>query len=137
MIAKKVSRFIPVLMMILILGEAIASNVNIDYSHNVAGTGTVMTDFEMGSVESTKAIGEVRGTGEVINRYVYLSNNTENITIQDQFLFTKAQPSNGTTIESYPAMKRIPGSFRLLGTAWSGRINPLGPKINLNQSASY
>lgn len=137
MIAKIIPRSILIAMMIWILGAAMASNVNIDYSHNIAGTGTVMTDFEMGSVESTIAKGEVRGTGELMNRYVYLSNNTENVTVFDQFLFTKAQPSNGTALESYPVMKREPGSFRLLGTIWSGRINSLNQKININQSAPY
>lgn len=123
MIAENIPRLILIVMMICILGEALASSVNIDYSHNVAGTGTVMTDFEMGSAESTIATGEVHGTGEVMNKYLYLSNQSQNVTILDQFLFTKAQPSNDTTINRYPRMERKPKSFRLLGTDWSGKIN--------------
>ena len=120
---KKASQIIVAALLILVMGDAIASNLNIDYSHNVAGTGTVMTNFEMGSAENTKAIGEVHGTGEILNKYIFSSNSSENITILDQFLFTKAQPSNVTTIKSYPVMERMPGSFRLLGTSWSGQIN--------------
>ena len=40
--------------LVIALGvNAALSNVDIDYSHNVAGTGTVMTDFKMGSSENT------------------------------------------------------------------------------------
>jgi len=63
---KKASQIIIAVLLILVMGDAIASNLNIDYSHNVAGTGTVMTNFEMGSAENTKAIGEVHGTGEIL-----------------------------------------------------------------------
>lgn len=117
------------LILIWIIWDA-AADIDIDYSHSVAGTGTVMTDFQMGSVDSTRAIGEVHGTGEVLSRYIFQSNNSENITIQDQILFTKSQASNTTGMKSYPQMKRNPGSFRLLGTAWSGRIDGINPKIN-------
>ena len=48
-----------------------------------------MTDFKMGSDESTLATGRVRGSGEVMNKYVFVSNNSENVSIEDQFLFTK------------------------------------------------
>lgn len=123
MIEKKISLIILIALASWIMGESMASEVNIDYSHNVAGTGTVMTDFVMGSEHSTKAIGAVHGTGEVMNKYLFLSNNSENVTILDQFLFTKAQPSNDTSIERYPRMERKEGSFRLLGTDWSGNIN--------------
>lgn len=130
MIEKKVSLIILIALASWIMGESMASNLNIDYSHNVAGTGTVMTDFDMGSAESTKATGEVHGTGEVVNKYLYLSNQSQNVTILDQFLFTKAQPSNDTTINKYPRMERKPGSFRMLGTAWSGKIDSIDIKIN-------
>ena len=133
MTAKNVPRMILIALMIWILGEAMASNVNIDYSHNVAGTGTVMTDFVMGSEESTIATGEIHGTGEVMNRYIFLSNQSQNVTILDQFLFTKAQlsnESNDAAINKYPRMERKPGSFRLLGTTWSKKINSFDTKIS-------
>jgi hypothetical protein len=113
-----------VLALMMIAGAYAAStNMDIDYSHNVVGTGTVMTDFKMGSDESTQATGKIRGSGEVINKYVFSSNNSENVSIEDQFLFTKAPTAHEITISDYPQMAIIPGSFRLLGTSWAAKIN--------------
>lgn len=112
------------LIMMMIAGAYAAStNMDIDYSHNVIGTGTVMTDFRMGSDDSTQATGRIRGSGEVVNKYVFSSNNSENISIEDQFLFTKAPVAHEITISDYPQMIEIPGSFRLLGTRWAAKIN--------------
>jgi hypothetical protein len=112
------------LMMMMTAGTYAAStNMDIDYSHNVVGTGTVMTDFRMGSDESTQATGRIRGSGEVVNKYVFSSNNSENISIEDQFLFTKAPIAYEISIRDYPQMRIIPGSFRLLGTSWATKIN--------------
>jgi hypothetical protein len=103
--------------------HAASTNMDIDYSHNVVGTGTVMTDFKMGSDESTLATGKIRGSGEVMNKYTFFSNNSENVSIEDQFLFTKAPIAHEITMRDYPQMAIIPGSFRLLGTTWASRIN--------------
>ena len=103
--------------------HAASTNMDIDYSHKVTGTGTVMTDFKMGSAESTQATGRVRGSGEVMNKYTFVSNNSENVSIEDQFLFTKAPVAHEITIRDYPQMTGIPGSFRLLGTSWAAKIN--------------
>jgi hypothetical protein len=113
-------------LLMTISAPAYSSNVDIDYVHNIEGTGTVITDYKMGSDESTVAVGKVRGTGEVTNKYLYQSNNTENVTIEDQFHLSGVQESHPITIGDYPQMTRIPGSFRLLGTAWAGRINITG-----------
>jgi hypothetical protein len=102
---------------------AASTNMDIDYSHNVVGTGTVMTDFKMGSDESTQATGRIRGSGEVVNKYVFSSNNSENVSIEDQFLFAKAPIAHEITIRDYPQMRIIPGRFRLLGTSWATKIN--------------
>ncbi len=102
---------------------AYSSDVDIDYTHNIAGTGTVITDYKIGSQESTVATGKVRGTGEVMNKYLFQSNNTENVTIEDQFYLGGAVEAHQISISDYPQMTRIPGSFRLLGTSWAGRIN--------------
>ena len=114
-----------ILVMIAPLAVAYASStdMDIDYSHNVVGTGTVMTDFVMGSDESTVAAGRVRGSGEVVNKYVFVLNNTENVSIEDQFLFTKAPVVQEASTGSYPQMTGHPGSFRLLGTSWAADIN--------------
>lgn len=111
------------LLIIAIGVNAALSDVDIDYSHNVVGTGTVMTDFKMGSTESTVAKGEMHGTGDVTDKYVFQSNNSGNITIQDQFLFTKAPVHNEITIRDYPPLSNISGNLRLLGTIWAGKIN--------------
>jgi hypothetical protein len=105
---------------------AYSTNVDIDYLHNVEGTGTVITDYQMGSTESTVAMGKVRGTGEVMNKYLYLSNNTENVTIEDQFYLAGIQESHQISVGDYPQMTRVPGTFRLLGTPWASKINLTG-----------
>ncbi len=110
-------------LVIIAVAYAASANMDIDYSHNVVGTGTVMTDFRMGSDESTQATGKIRGSGEVINKYVFSSNNSENVSIEDRFLFTKAPIAHEITIRDYPQMTIIPGSLRLVGTSWAARIN--------------
>jgi hypothetical protein len=108
---------------IIVVGvNAALSYVDIDYSHNLVGTGTVMTDFKMGSSESTVAAGEVHGTGDITNRYIFQSNNSGNITIHDQFLFTKAPVNKEITIRDYPPLNNTSGNLRLLGTIWAGKI---------------
>lgn len=117
------------LILILILqppssvAHASSTDMDIDYSHNVVGTGTLMTDFVMGSDESTVASGRVRGSGEVVNKYIFVLNNTDNVSIEDEFLFAKAPLVQGVIIGSYPQMTGSPGSFRLLGTSWAAEIN--------------
>jgi len=113
------------LLIIAVGVNAALSYVDIDYSHNLVGTGTVMTDFKMGSSESTVATGEVHGTGDVTNKYVFQSNNSGNITITDQFLFTKSPVNNEITIRDYPPLNNTSGNLRLLGTIWAGKINLL------------
>ena len=103
--------------------NAALSDVDIDYSHNVAGTGTVMTDFKMGSSENTVAIGEVHGTGDVTDRYIFQSNDSGNTTILNEFLFTKAPAYHEITIRDYPLLNNTSGDLRLQGTIWAGKIN--------------
>ena len=103
-----------------------SSNVDIDYSHNVVGTGTVMTDFKMGSPESTKAIGEVHGTGDVMDKYTFQSNNSENITIEDQFLFTKVSVVHEVTNSRLSSDEvEDSGNLRLQGTMLGGKNKSL------------
>ena len=98
-----------------------ASQIDIDYSHNVVGTGTLMTDYRMGSPQSTEALGKVRGTGEMMNKYLFQSGNgSENVTIEDQFLLSQIQPSHEITLGDYPQMTKRPGGFRLIGAGLSG-----------------
>lgn len=114
---------LPLLALMIAGAYAASTNMDIDYSHNVVGTGTVMTDYKMGSDESTQATGRIRGSGEVVNKYIFTSNNSENVSIEDQFFFSKAPVAHEITIRDYPQMRIIPGSFRLLGTNWATKIN--------------
>ncbi len=109
--------------MVMAGAYAVSTNMDIDYCHNVIGTGTVMTDFKMGTTDSMQATGRVRGSGEVMNKYVFVSNNSENVSIEDQFLFTKAPVAHEIALHDYSQMTRIPGSFRLLGATWAAKIN--------------
>ena len=128
------SMLIPALFIVTIGAYATSPNLDIDYSHNVKGTGTVMTDFKMGSDESTLATGRVRGSGEVMNKYIFVSNNSENVSIKDQFLFTKSPAAHEITIRDYPQMPGNPGSFRLLGTSWAAKIKLVPQNGSQNSS---
>ena len=126
-----------VLLMVTVGAYAAASsNLDIDYSHNVVGTGTIITDFKMGSPESTLTTGKVRGTGEVMNKYLFQSNNSENVTIEDQFLFSKTVEAHKTAIRDYPMMTKSPGRFRMLGTIWARNVDLSRLPETLNRSVS-
>jgi hypothetical protein len=131
-----VTLLIPALLIVTIGAYATSSNLDIDYSHNVVGSGTIMTDFKMGSPESTLTTGKVRGTGEVMNKYIFQSNNSENVTIEDQFLFSKTVEAPEIAIRDYPMMTKNPGRFRMLGTAWAEKIDISWPSEASNQSVS-
>lgn len=102
------------------------AEVDIDYSHNLMGTGTVMSDFKMGSKDDTLAAGRVRGSGEVMNRYAFLINDSKNVSIEDQFIFHKMPEAAEIDLPAYPPMTEAPMSLRLLGTSWAARINLTG-----------
>ncbi|VVB71557.1 Uncharacterised protein [uncultured archaeon] len=136
---KKTLHLIAIMMLpllaVMIGAYAYSPNVDIDYSHNVVGTGTVMTDYRMGSTDSTEAAGRVRGTGEVVNKYVFQLNNSENVTIEDQFQFTKISAPHEITIRDYPKITKNPGSFRLLGTSWAAKVKLLESANNQSNSS--
>ena len=127
---------IPTLLIVTVGAYAASTNLDIDYSHNVVGSGTVMTDFKMGSPESTLTAGKVRGTGEVMNKYIFQSNNSDNVTIEDQFLFSKTVEAKEIAIRDYPMMTKSPGRFRMLGTTWAGKIDISRPSEASNQTVS-
>ncbi|MDD1759465.1 MAG: hypothetical protein LUQ44_02565 [Methanothrix sp.] len=102
------------------------AEVDIDYSHNLMGTGTVMSDFKMGSKDDTLAAGRVRGSGEVMNRYAFLINDSKNVSIEDQFIFHELPEATEMDVPDYPPMTEAPMRMRLLGTAWAARINLTG-----------
>ena len=102
------------------------AEVDIDYSHNLMGAGTVMSDFKMGSKDDTLAAGRVRGSGEVMNRYAFLINDSKNVSIEDQFIFHELPEAEEMDVPDYPPMTEAPMRLRLLGTSWAARINLTG-----------
>jgi len=102
---------------------ASSSETNIDYSHDVVGTGTIMTDYKMTSAQSTEASGKVRGTGDVMNKYIFsASNDSDNVTIEDQFTLSAATVNREITLSDYPQIPKRTPDFRLLGTYWAGGL---------------
>jgi hypothetical protein len=118
------------------------SQVDIDYSHSVVGTGTIITDYHMEAEQATEASGKVRGTGNVMNKYLFLSeNNSQNLTIEDQFSLS-GNFTNSTVIPSeldfgsFPPLPHNPGAFRLTGAAWADRlVVPITGTVHLGTQA--
>jgi hypothetical protein len=107
-----------------------SSETNIDYSHDVIGTGTIMTDYKMTSAQSTEASGKVRGTGDVMNKYIFFaSNNSENVTIEDQFTLSAATVTREITLSDYPQIPKRTPDFRLIGTDWARGLIISEPEI--------
>ena len=125
-------------LMILVGGTLVGSSVvDIDYSHNVAGTGTVITDYRMGYNQNTEATGRVRGTGLVTDKYLFTSSNdSENVTLDDQFVFSKAQVPERISLSDYPQIKEQPERFRLMGMAWAEGLNISGKEGHEGQNLS-
>ena len=106
------------------------SENKIDYSHDVVGTGTIMTDYKMTSPQSTEASGKVRGTGDVMNKYVFFaSNNSENVTIEDQFTLSAATVTREVTLSDYPQIPKKAPDFKMIGTNWAGGLIISEPEI--------
>jgi hypothetical protein len=107
-----------------------SSETDIDYSHDVIGTGTIMTDYKMTSAQSTEASGKVRGTGDVMNKYIFFaSNNSENVTIEDQFTLSAATVTREITLSDYPQIPKRTPDFRLIGTDWARGLIISEPEI--------
>ncbi len=111
-----------------------SSEVDIDYSHNIKGTGTIMTDYQMGAKQNTEASGRVRGTGDVMNKYLFsMGNSSENVTIEDEFMLTKSKSADPEmpVVTIYP-QRPDTSSFMLVGTAWAGKI-----RLSVPDSINY
>jgi hypothetical protein len=118
---------------VLFCSNPVQSAVDIEYSHDVKGTGTVITDYRMDDQKSSQASGRIRGTGSVMNKYVFLSeNDSENITVRDQFVLSQEPASVKLSLADFPMRPMGPASFRLMGTSWAAEIQV---PVN-NQSSS-
>lgn len=109
------------------------SEVDIDYSHTVVGTGTLITDYRMGAgaEQSSEASGKVRGTGNVMNKYVFLSeNHSQNVTIEDQFTLSSKSAGRNLSVDNYPSMPIEPERFLLTGTSWAENLMIAGTVNN-------
>jgi hypothetical protein len=103
--------------------DLVQSAVDIDYSHDVKGTGTVITDYRMDDQKSSQASGKIRGTGSVMNKYIFTSeNDSENITITDQFVLSQEPASAKLNLADLAWKPVISMNFSLMGTPWAGNI---------------
>ena len=111
------------------------AKVDIDYSHNVAGNGTVITDYKVGDQETSVASGAIRGTGNVVSSYSFSTNNSSDLRIEDRFVLTKTtkKATIMSVTPSFPLWPGKPGSFRLIGKSWAENIE-IG---SFNSSKNY
>lgn len=105
-----------------------SSVVDIDYKHSVVGEGTVVTDYKMITQQNSEASGKVRGSGELMNRYIFQSGNeSPYFTLEDEFIFSRLKPA-ASPLTSFPKISEAPTWFRLAGTSWARNITVLGYK---------
>jgi hypothetical protein len=100
------------------------AKVDIDYSHNVAGNGTIITDYKMGDQETSVASGAIRGSGNVINSYSFSTNNSSDMRVEDRFVLTKTNEKETTmsVAPRLPPWPGKPGRFKLTGKNWAENI---------------
>jgi hypothetical protein len=118
--------------------SAACSKIDIDYSHDVVGTGTIMTDYRMGDQQTSEAIGVVRGTGDVTDKYFfYTNNNSSEIIVKDQFVLTKtAEKAVAMSVQPHlPSWPRGNGSYRLIGESWAKNIKIVSPRSSQTNSS--
>ena len=113
-----------VIILIALCTSVACSKVDIDYSHSVKGTGTIMTDYRIGDRQKSEAFGTVRGTGEVMDSSYFSTNNSSDLRVEDRFILTKTA-EKAMTMSVQPSLPRWPGgtgSYRLIGKAWAEKI---------------
>jgi hypothetical protein len=100
------------------------SIVDIEYNHDVVGTGTVMTDYRMGDKQSSEASGAIRGTGDVINSYSLSTNNSTDLRVEDKFVLTRTTEKAITMslATGFPSWTGDLGGYRLIGESWAEKI---------------
>jgi hypothetical protein len=112
------------IILIALFALTASSKVDIDYTHLVMGTGTVMTDYRMGDPDESEASGVVRGTGEVMNDYYFSTNNSSDLRVEDKFVLTNITEKVVTKSVSprFPEWPGGHGSYRLIGKSWAEKI---------------
>jgi hypothetical protein len=121
--------FFKTIALIMLLTIAAFSDVDINYDHNVVGTGTVVTDYRIGDQENSMASGAIRGTGNVVNNYAFSTNNSSNLKVEDRLVLTKTLDKAVTMAiaPSLPSWPKGDDNYRLIGEAWAEKIE-LPPK---------
>jgi len=113
------------LILLILSINIVSSEMDINYSHSIVGTGTIVTDYSIGSKQNSEASGKVRATGEMMNRYdFHLNNDSGNITVKDEFIFSKIKPE-ASPLADYPLRPIIPGWFRVVGPSWAENLKVL------------
>jgi hypothetical protein len=124
-------RFLTIIRTMILAGLCLSAACSkIDYSHDAVGTGTIMTDYRMGDHQTSEAIGVVRGTGDVIDKYFFSTNNSSEIRVEDQFVLTKtAQRAVAMSVQPHlPPWPRGHGSYKLIGASWAKNIKIAFPR---------
>jgi hypothetical protein len=111
---------------------AASANVDMDYSHAIKGSGTLVTDFKMGSELNAEVSGKVRGTGQMVNKYVFLTGNNSNVTVRDEFSLSELKPPL-PPLASYHMMPEDPFQFKLIGAEWAEQLKVMSTSQNEGQ----
>jgi hypothetical protein len=128
------------IILVSICTSIVCSSTDIEYNHDVAGTGTVMTDYIIGDEQGSEASGAIHVTGDVINSFSFSSNNSTNLIERDRFVFTKTT-SKAVTMAVAPRFPPWTGnlsSYRLIGRSWADKIelaSHVGPSTNNGSNA--
>jgi hypothetical protein len=116
------------LIIVVLCVSTACMKIDIDYTHNVAGNGTVMTDYRMGDQQTSVATGAIRGTGNVINSYSFSNNNSSDLRVQDRFVLTNTTEKVVTMAvnPNFPSWPGKLGRYKLIGRNWAENID-IGP----------
>jgi hypothetical protein len=115
--------YLPWLLALLLVAHGACSDVMVDYSHSVVGTGTVMSDYKMGEVKNSEASGSLRGTGDLINKQAFSINGTSLFTVEDKFLLAQRTGKSVKNEVNYPPWPKTQPTFRLAGPKWARGID--------------
>jgi len=114
--------FVAALILLILLINIVSSETGVDYAHSIAGTGTVVTDYIIGSQQNSEAFGKIRATGDMMNKYVFhSSNDSRNISVKDELVFSKTKPEV-SPLADFPLRPIIPGWFRVVGPSWAEKL---------------
>jgi hypothetical protein len=115
------------------------SKMDIEYNHDVVGTGSIMTDYKIGDKQSSEVSGAIHVTGNVLNSFSFSSNNSTNLIETDRFVFTNTT-QKAVTMSVSPRLPPWPGNFsrfRLIGKSWADKIELAPMSIHLPTAGRF